>query len=241
MKSRIVIPELMDAPDLEATTHRQALNGLRRVNRLSGTSSAIASVIRDYAHKHQVAGGTVLDLGCGSGDVAFGIANKLARGGQWSVKGWDMSLTAVDYAKQRCDEEISRSAGRRHSNNRPTFQCRDVFADTDERFDFVYCSLFLHHFENDDAKRLLQRMRELAKRMLIIDDLNRTAWGYILAWAGVRILSRSPIVHFDGPQSVRAAFSTSEIASLAESTGLRNFSLKRRWPARWILAAELSP
>jgi hypothetical protein len=42
----------------------------------------------------------------------------------------------------------------------------------------------------------------------------------VAAWTGCHLLSRSPIVHFDGPTSARAAWTRNELRTHAEHAGL---------------------
>ena len=104
-----------------------------------------------------------------------------------------------------------------------------------DRFDIVVCSLFLHHLADNDAISLLNCMRELAGRMVVVNDLIRSRWGYIMTWCGIRLLSRSHVCHIDGPLSVRAAFTPTEILALAEQAGLTNSEVSRIWPERFLL------
>ncbi|MDZ4848573.1 MAG: methyltransferase domain-containing protein [Pirellulaceae bacterium] len=241
MKSRNLVPEKMDDPNLNPAEHRQALNGLRRVNIISRTSVVVARQIKSFCEALQLSSARVLDVGCGSGDVAYGVAKTLPANGQWHIEGWDISSTAIEYAKQLHQSSTALDAlSKRNLRASLSFHAQDIYSSTSEPFDFVYCSLFLHHFSEQDATRLLKRMRELSRVAIIVDDLDRTRFGYWMAKVGVNLLSRSPVVHFDGPQSVRAAFSMTEIQALARDVGLDRISLKRRWPARWLLAAELS-
>ena len=78
-------------------------------------------------------------------------------------------------------------------------------------------------------------MKELASQRVLINDLRRTRAGYVLAWLGCRLLTRSPIVHVDGPLSVRAAFSLDEVRQLAEECGLSGATLTTHWPQRFLL------
>jgi hypothetical protein len=105
-----------------------------------------------------------------------------------------------------------------------------------EGFDIVTCSLFLHHLAEDDAVGLLEKMAGAARSTIVINDLLRSRIGYAVAWTGCRLLSRSPIVHHDGPASVRAAFSLAEARRLAERAGLVDVRLERRWPWRFLLS-----
>jgi hypothetical protein len=102
-------------------------------------------------------------------------------------------------------------------------------------FDVLSCSLFLHHLAEDDAVGLLRRMAQAARRMVLVNDLIRSPLGYVLAWCGCRLLSRSPVVHFDGPASVAAAFTLGEARALADRAGLAGAVLTRHWPERFLL------
>ena len=103
------------------------------------------------------------------------------------------------------------------------------------KYDVVMCSLFLHHLTQINAVRLLQRMREAAAQLVLIDDLRRTICGYWLARLGCRILTRCHVVHVDGPMSVEGAFTTDEAHVLAEKAGLRGASIRAHWPQRFLL------
>jgi hypothetical protein len=76
---------------------------------------------------------------------------------------------------------------------------------THRGFDVVTCSLFLHHLTSDQATNLLMRMAA-AGRLLLANDLRRCVSGYLMAQLACRCLTRSPIVRYDGPQSVANAF-----------------------------------
>ena len=55
----------------------------------------------------------------------------------------------------------------------------------------------------------------MARRQVVISDLRRSRSGFVIAWIGTRLLSRSPVVHYDGPVSVRAAWTIRELAGFA--------------------------
>jgi hypothetical protein len=107
--------------------------------------------------------------------------------------------------------------------------------DSAPQADIVMNSLFMHHFEAESVVKLLSQSAKLARVALVADDLHRTGPGWLLAKIGCLVLSRSPVVHFDGPQSVRAAFSIQEISDLAHQAGLKQFDIHRHWPERYTL------
>jgi hypothetical protein len=102
----------------------------------------------------------------------------------------------------------------------------------------VTTSLFLHHLPDDVAVAVLRRMGEAAGRLVLVNDLARTRAGWLLAWAGCRLLTRSPVVHFDGPASVRSAFTVSEVKALADRAGLTGATVTTHWPYRFLLRWE---
>ena len=220
-------PELMDQPGLDPVLHAQALRGLARVNWLSGTANIIWNTIRPIISASPENPVRVLDVACGDGAVAIELARRAALAQlPVTVCGYDISPTAIDLARKRAT-----TAG-----VPVDFIVADaVHHPPRDRFDIVVCSLFLHHLADNDAISLLNCMRELAGRMVVVNDLIRSRWGYIMTWCGIRLLSRSHVCHIDGPLSVRAAFTPTEILALAEQAGLTNSEVSRIWPERFLL------
>lgn len=227
MEKRVLQPELMDDPDLDAEVHRRALVGLARVNWWSRSANIFWPAIRRCARE---AGSPirVLDIASGGGDVSIAVAKRAEREGlDVEVDGFDISPVAVEYA----------SAGSvRQAVSNVSFHPRDILHDeVVEKYDVVMCSLFLHHLSVDDALTLMRRMQEMATRKVLINDLRRTRVGYALAWCGCRLLTRSPIVHTDGPMSVAAAFSIPEVRDMASRAGLTDSKISTHWPQRFLL------
>jgi hypothetical protein len=102
-------------------------------------------------------------------------------------------------------------------------------------YDVLLNSLFLHHLEEADAVLMLRRAAAATRRFLLVSDLTRGPLGLVLAYVGTRMLTRSSIVHFDGPVSVRGAFTPAELRSLANQAGLVNATVSRGWPCRMFL------
>jgi hypothetical protein len=78
-------------------------------------------------------------------------------------------------------------------------------------------------------------MRSIARRLVVISDLRRCRTGVAAAWIGGRVLSRSPIVHFDAPASVRAAWTAVELADFSARAGMKRANIQRCWPWRLLL------
>jgi len=231
--NRNLVPEWMDSPDLDEREHRRALAGLRRVNRICNPAVPIASSIRKMAQRRGMKELSILDVGCGSGDIAIRIQRDLNRDFVCHITGWDMSPVAIETANERVD-----------SNSRIRFQRANILepnSQARETYDFVYCSLFMHHFDWDESIGVLSHLKQLSRVSVLVDDLCRSKLGWIAAKLGCWVLSRSPIVHFDGPQSVRAAYTTSEFQQLAVHAGLSNGTIRKHWPERFLFLCEANP
>jgi len=108
----------------------------------------------------------------------------------------------------------------------------------------VFCSLALHHFADDRARLLLQRVRALATRGILIADLERSDLGII----GIDLLTcfvyREPMTRYDARLSFRRAFSFSEMHGIAGNAGWERFG-HRRFPvsrqAVWLEELNTGP
>jgi SAM-dependent methyltransferase len=220
-------PEIMDQPDLDPAAHHRALRGLARINRWSRSVSVLWPVIEAAARRTRGRPVRVFDLACGAGDVLVGLWRRAANAGvSAALDGCDVSSVALEHAARRAAE--AGAAVR-------VFQAdalRDILPDG---YDVVYSSLFLHHLADDEAVSVMARMKRCTEQVIAVDDLLRSPAGYTLAWAGTRLLTRSRVVHADGPVSVRAAFTVPEVRQLADDAGLAGATVRTHWPYRFLL------
>ena len=221
-------PELMDDPALDEGLHRQALTGLERVNRISGIVGVLWGAIRPLCEQRQDGPPLrVLDVGSGGGDISVGLWQRAKKAGHAiQVGGCDISPKAIRMATERAE---------RAGADAEYFSVDVLNDDLPDDWDVMYCSLFLHHFDEQQGVRLLSNMRRSAREMVLVNDLVRSRLGYLLCWWGVRLLTRSPIVHVDGPLSVRAGFEPQEVLDMAEEAGLTGARITRHWPQRLLL------
>jgi 2-polyprenyl-3-methyl-5-hydroxy-6-metoxy-1,4-benzoquinol methylase len=228
---RRVTPEIMDKPDVAVAAHVAALDGLRRINRSSHAADNIARPIIAMARGKNLKKISMLDIACGGGDVPVGVVMSARRAGiEIDLTLLDRSATALRYAAAKAD---------RAGINSQCVQSDCVTQRHALRFDVVTNSLFLHHLPGPETVvEFLRHMRETAKRMVVVNDLRRCRDGWIGAWIGSRILSRSGIVHHDAPASARAAWTKEELASFADDAKLDGVKIERRWPWRMLLVWE---
>jgi 2-polyprenyl-3-methyl-5-hydroxy-6-metoxy-1,4-benzoquinol methylase len=225
---RHVVPEIMDRPDLPEAEHAGALEGLRRINQASKTAERIVEPIVAQARRDRIERISMLDVACGGGDVPIHVA-LLAR-----TMGIGIDLTLLD----RSATALHNAAAAAEWAGVP---CRCVQADLlsqwpELSFDVVTCSLFLHHIPRpDQVVDFLKNLRRTARRGVIVSDLRRSRIGWLIAWVGSRVLSRSPIVHHDGPASVRAAWTMRELAKFAADARMTGAMFRRSFPWRMLL------
>ena len=223
---RIFRQELMDQPGLNPVEHIRALDGLHRLNAVSRICQHVWREVKSHTDIRTGARLRLLDIASGGGDVTFGLW-KLARrvGVELEILGLDVSATACAQAARRC-----RAAGKSIS-----FASMDVLsADLPGGFDVVISTLFLHHLTSPDATHLLSKMAA-AGNLLVVSDLRRSRVGYGVAYVACHLLTRSKMVHHDGPQSVANAFTIPEMNALCQSAGLENAIVRRAWPWRLMV------
>jgi 2-polyprenyl-3-methyl-5-hydroxy-6-metoxy-1,4-benzoquinol methylase len=223
---RRLVAEQMDRPGLDLRLHRQALRGLGRLNGASAVAGQLWRRIERELHPRPGDRLRLLDIASGGGDMAFRLWRRARRRHiQLEVFGLDKSPIACTFATRRCQ-----AAGESIA-----FQVCDVISDPlPQGFDVVTCSLFLHHLTAAQAVLLLQKMTHAA-RLVVVSDLRRGLAGYALAHAACRTLTRSSVVHHDGPQSVANAFSLTEMRALCDAAGLRSASVRPAWPCRMLV------
>jgi ubiquinone/menaquinone biosynthesis C-methylase UbiE len=220
-------PEIMDDPTLEESLHFDALTGLGRLNM---ASAAHVHVTRCLTTCHRNSGGKIiriLDIATGGADIPFALS-RYARSAAIpiEIEACDISDTALRFAEQRAKKEGLQIN---------FFRLDALNENLPQGYDLVMTSLFTHHLDPPDVIRLLSKMRGASKQAVLVDDLERSLLNLTLVTAATRILARSPIVHHDGPASVRASYTFKEMLELARQAGLQNAKVERHFPCRLFL------
>lgn len=228
-KARELTPEIMDDFSLDMESHIEALQGLERINRISLTAVPIWKEIKKHFSSHPKKSLRILDVACGGGDLIMELTLKARKENlPFVFEGCDFNPRTVEYAQHRAQKK----------NLPADYFILDALQNhIPERFDVVISSLFLHHLETDHLICFLKKLAHSQARLIILSDLKRSRFGWLLAHLAGRILSHSPIVHIDGPRSVKAAFTANEILGLAQDAGLSNAKVRSIWPLRYLLTS----
>ncbi len=218
--------EWMDDPELDPTEHEKALGGLARLNR---ASLASARLFREILRLHREVEPPIriLDLACGGGDILHEVARKArAKGLPVIGVGVDASEVALGYARARG----------RDFHSDVTFEQADLLRDPlPSGFHLITSSLFLHHLSATDASALLRNAAAATMHSVFVQDLRRSLAGWGLALMGIHALTRSPVVHADGPRSLRSAFTLEEVRDLCAAAGIPDARVEPCWPQRFAI------
>jgi ubiquinone/menaquinone biosynthesis C-methylase UbiE len=91
----------------------------------------------------------------------------------------------------------------------------------DRSFDIAHASLLLHHLEPTAAVAVLGEMSRVARRGIVVNDLLRGRLAWLGAWLLSHLATRNRYTRYDGPLSVRRAYTVPELTSLIAAAGLR--------------------
>lgn len=205
---RRIEPELLDhLPPEEA---RPNLADLVRINRHFGGHSvlrrALAQVVAQADQEF-----TLLDVGAASGDSARLIAEMYPRA----------RVTSLDH------NEANLSAAPRPKVLANAFE----LPFPDGSFDFVLSSLFLHHFEDSEVADLLKSFYAVARRAIIMCDLERHIVPWLFLPATKYLFRWKKITVHDGVISVRAAFRARELMQVTRRAGIPQAEIRSYRPA----------
>ncbi|MEX0876743.1 MAG: methyltransferase domain-containing protein [Phycisphaerales bacterium] len=234
LRTRDRQPELMDDPRLDERSHRAALRGLARLNRIAGIDRSVwkplQPMLRDRSADHSPS--RVLDVAAGSGDLLLNLARRAG------AAGIPIELVGCDISPRACHEieKNASDAGLAITAFRADVLAKPLVDNANKPpYDIVMCHLFLHHLDEEGIITVLRRMKQATARAVLITDLVRSRRGYLLAWLASRLFTRSRVVHTDALLSVRGALTPDELARLAERAGLRDARIRRVWPQRMRL------
>jgi 2-polyprenyl-3-methyl-5-hydroxy-6-metoxy-1,4-benzoquinol methylase len=208
--------ELMDRPDPSKPELTRALVNLQRLNQHFGSHRIIRHFFKRWLKPGEEL--SILDACTGFGDIPRLIVESARQqGSQVKVLAMDMQPATLDMARRGSDlfPEI-------------TYVQADVRSfESKERFDIVLCSLALHHFGWSEAVKILQRLRRLSGRTVLISDLMRSVTGLLGVYLLTSTIYRDPMTKFDGRLSIRRAFSFGEMKRLAVEAGWDGFGHRR--------------
>lgn len=218
--------EHLDVGDYTAEEYEDCLVELQWVNRWLGDQRALRrSLLRELAQSGR-GRFSVLDVGAGSGELLRVTAH-------WAVENGKQGFYVGVELNPRAALEITSVS--------PDIEA--VQADAlhlpfaDEAFDYVICSLFTHHFRNDEVVLVLAELQRVASRALFVIDLHRHPVAYFFYTTVGRLFLHNRLIREDGALSILRSFRPVELEELASRAGLEGIKVRRSFPFRLILSA----
>lgn len=214
-RERFIVPEMLDHAPPDVT--RASLRDLRRINRYLGGYFVLRKMFAHLVGPNDSF--SVLDVGAASGDMGAAIRRSFP----------GARVTSLDYKAhhlaQATDPKLAADAF--HLPFRP------------RSFDFVFSSLFLHHFTDELVVELFASFRSVARRAVLAIDLDRGPLAYYFLPNTRWLFGWHDITISDGQISVEAAFKRNELEALAARAGLASAHVRVHRP--WSRLSLVAP
>ena len=223
--------EIMDDFTMKGVLFRDTLDKLEIINRLLGGNKVTIKGLKELLKnksKNKII--TIVDLGCGHGDILRDIA-KFGRKNNYTFRliGIDANIAAIAYAKELSCEYSELS-----------FKAIDIFSEDFKKqsYDIVLCTLFLHHFKNNELISFLKMTIERATIGVVINDLHRHKLAYYL-FKLIGFFIKNKMIREDGLTSILRAFKKKDLENISKQIKVY-FSIQWKWAFRylWILKKD---
>ena len=221
--------ERIDTGDYTSEEYDRFLHEIRLVNRFAGDNRALKNTLLREIQREDLRAFSVLDIGAGSGELLRVIA-KFARRQKRKAHLCGLELNA-------------RSASAILEESKDFAEVESIRGDAlhlpfaENSFDYAICSLFTHHFTDENIVAILREMSRVARRKIFVIDLHRHPMAYLSYQIFCAAFRISPLVLEDGSLSILRSFNPAELKLLAEKANLRYISVKRHLPFRLVLEA----
>ncbi|MEN3346267.1 MAG: hypothetical protein V7635_2843 [Arthrobacter sp.] len=196
--------EEMDLPDCDPARLARTYAQFAVVNRVvAGWRSLYRTQLRPRLSPGSTT--TLLDIGCGGGDVDVLLSRWASRDGR------RLAITAIDP-----DPRAIRFAQERRSSAGITFRqaAASELVREGQSYDLVLSNHVLHHLTPDELQAFLAESAALCHGKVIHNDLRRSPAAYALFFAGARAFTGS-YIRRDGLTSIRRSYTAAELGSAA--------------------------
>ena len=223
--------EHLDKGDYTPQEYEGCLVELRRINRFLGDASALRRSLLTEIEREDLQSFSVLDVGAGSGELLRVIA-------RWTKEsGRNARLCGLELNARSAQAIMEESIGYPSINSLRGDALRLPFAD--DCFDYALCSLFTHHFKDEQIIIILNELSRVARRRIFVIDLHRHAIAYYLYTTLGRLFLHNRLIREDGALSILRGFRPRELALLASQSRLANVRVERRFPFRLVLSGSM--
>ena len=171
-KQRSYRLEHLDTGNYTPEEYEACIGELQLVNRWMGDAHSLRATLLREIGAQSLKSFAMLDVGAGSGEL-LRVAAAWARQKGHTIKavGLELNERSAESINEESSEFSEISSVRGDALQLP-------FADSE--FDYVICSLFTHHFVNEQVVQILREMSRVARRRIFVIDLHRHPVAYLL-------------------------------------------------------------
>jgi SAM-dependent methyltransferase len=213
--------EWLDRDEIDPAELRAVLRDLARFNTaFFGHSPILRWLGRVLGREKSGSGPTILDIGCGYGDLLRAIR-------RWSNRrNLDLTLLGVDLNPETI--RIAREAT--DDGDQIDFAVMDVFDLPPRRtFDIIVSSLVAHHLNDERLRDFLVLLERSSSQGWLIYDLQRHRLLYEVIGAASSLAGLHPLVRKDGQISVMRSLTRAEWMDRLAAAGIELSGVKIRW------------
>ena len=210
--------EELDNLTLKGDALRETLDSLGKINTLFGNHRAILWGIQRLLDKIAVSQPlTVVDIGCGGGDVIGRVAKFLRKQGiKADLIGIDGNPHSLTYARER-----------NQGYPELTFHTKDLL---DKSFQLPPCDIlisshFLYHFPDQQLIEFLNHAQEKVRIGCVFSELDRNPLAYRLFPVGSFLLGFNGMIRRDGQLAIQRAFRKKELVDILEKAHIYPYQL----------------
>jgi ubiquinone/menaquinone biosynthesis C-methylase UbiE len=215
--------ELMDDFSIVDQRIDEALHELKQINKYFGGFRTSYSGLKHMLKTLNDDSINILDIGSGGSDILESIRRKND----------SLKIFSIDKNKRVC--EILKNQNDGETISEPIYG--DVFhlPLKNKSMDVIHSSLFLHHFNEEQIKKIILSSLGIARKGIVINDLRRSAIAVVLIKFLIKLFSKSSLFKYDAPLSIKKGFIKSELVELLNELQIKNCSIKRKWAFRWLI------
>ena len=217
--------ELADAPDCDRVTLHNTYTQFKTLNLLvSHWKNVYELYIRPLLEQENRTL-TLLDIGCGGGDITRAIAEWAARDNlSLKITAIDTDIRAINYVN---------SLSNPHQIEFINLSTKDLVAQN-RSFDLVISNHFIHHLTSNELKEIVAEVEQLATKMVIFNDIERSDFLY-LSFAALGLLLKpffpKSFIWVDGLRSIMRSYTRTELMAIAKN----NWQVKPLFFSRLLL------
>lgn len=221
--------ELLDGDNIPFEDIARNMKELEIINRFLGGHRINVQGLQQLLPELRVSPVRICEIGSGGGDNLRALEswcrnNKIPA----SFTGIDINRNCIEYAKQASPPNFTYIE---NDYSKVSF---------DTKPDILFCSLFCHHFNNEEIVELIHWMNFNASLGFFINDLHRHPLAYYSIKLLTSFFSKSYLVKNDAPLSVLRGFKERELITCLEQAAVQQFSVEWKWAFRWLVTVNQS-